>query len=278
MRLRPNFHFSQNNLQDFLDCPRRFELLHLLQLPWPAVQSEPVLEQERHMELGQRFHQLVHQHQLGVPVDIIQAGIGDSDLAVWWHEYLANSPRNLPEKRYPEWILSTPFAGYRLVAKYDLLAIEPGKQAFIVDWKTNRHRPKSHDLENRIQTRLYRYLLVQAGDHLYGVTPIKPEDVEMIYWFTASSQHPLSIAYTQLACEEDGAILQQLISEIHALCESPNPFPLTLDENKCKFCKYRTLCDRGILPGEMTDAGDEQEVDELQSFQLDFEQIGEIEF
>ena len=57
MRLKPGFHFSQNNLQDFVDCPRRFELLHVLHLPWPAIQSEPVLEPVSYTHL--RAHETV---------------------------------------------------------------------------------------------------------------------------------------------------------------------------------------------------------------------------
>ncbi|HZU87116.1 MAG TPA: PD-(D/E)XK nuclease family protein, partial [Anaerolineaceae bacterium] len=65
MPLPVSFHFSQNNLQDYVDCARRFELRHLLRLEWPALQSEPVLERERLMILGQRFHQMVQQHLSG---------------------------------------------------------------------------------------------------------------------------------------------------------------------------------------------------------------------
>ena len=45
-----------------------------------------------------------------------------------------------------ETVLSMPFqVGYggpvfRLTAKYDLFAVDPGKRAMIVDWKTTRRR------------------------------------------------------------------------------------------------------------------------------------------
>mgnify|MGYP007064289961 CR=1 FL=1 len=40
MPLPVDFQFSQNNLQDYLDCARRFELRALRRLAWPAAQSE----------------------------------------------------------------------------------------------------------------------------------------------------------------------------------------------------------------------------------------------
>lgn len=278
MRLKPGFHFSQNNLQDFVDCPRRFELLHVLHLPWPAIQSEPVLEQEWHMELGQRFHQLVHRHQLGLPLDAIESGIDDGVLGTWWQNYLQHQLENIPQTRYPEWMLAAPFAGYRLVAKYDLLAISPGERAVIVDWKTNRFRPKPSTLKERVQTRLYRYLLVKAGRGLYGRETIPPEAVEMIYWFTETPESPICYAYTLFELNEDQKYLQELITSIEILSTKPDPFPMTDDEKQCKFCKFRTLCNRGIHPGNINEPSGGILESEPPEIQIDFDQIGEIEF
>ena len=71
MSIPADFHFSQNNLQDYVDCARRFELRHLLRQEWPALQSEPVLEFEHRAELGRRFHEMVHQSILGIPAEQI---------------------------------------------------------------------------------------------------------------------------------------------------------------------------------------------------------------
>ena len=65
--LPPFFQFTQSNLQDYLDCPRRFELRYILRQDWPALQTEPEMEQEQHMLRGHLFHQLVHQLLIGLP-------------------------------------------------------------------------------------------------------------------------------------------------------------------------------------------------------------------
>jgi len=69
MTLHLSFPFSQSSLQDYLDCPRRFELRYLRQLQWPAVESEPVLENECRQPEGQLFHRLGQQHLPGIPLE-----------------------------------------------------------------------------------------------------------------------------------------------------------------------------------------------------------------
>ena len=65
--LPDRFTFSQSSLQDYTDCPRRFQLRYIEQLKWPAVESEPVLDNERRQQEGQLFHRLVQQHRIGLP-------------------------------------------------------------------------------------------------------------------------------------------------------------------------------------------------------------------
>src|SRR3990170_3666407 len=103
MKIPDNFAFSQHNLQDYVDCPRRFELRYLQKLKWPALQSEPVLEMEHRAEMGRRFHEMVHQSHLGLPEEQIASQAKDIELALWWSEYLASSILNeLPGKRKSE--------------------------------------------------------------------------------------------------------------------------------------------------------------------------------
>jgi len=82
--LPDDFAFSQQNLQDYLDCPRRFYLRYVEQLDWPAVESEPVLEQEHLAALGNQFHLLVQQTLSGVPAEVIRDSIHEEDLSRWW--------------------------------------------------------------------------------------------------------------------------------------------------------------------------------------------------
>lgn len=259
MSILHDLQLSQGKLQDYVDCPRRFQLRYVVQRAWPAPQAEPLVEVERHMRLGQTFHRLVHQHVLGIPTDVLARTISDPDLARWWHNYLTVPPPDLPTAlRRSEVVLSAPLSGHRLVAKYDLIAMTPGERAVIVDWKTSRRRPARSALENRLQTRLYRYLLVEAGAPLNAGRPISPEQVEMVYWFAdfpARSEH---FPYDAVQFMADGDYLSDLMSQIEQ--RSEEVWPLTADEDCCRFCRYGSLCERRADAGAPDELDDEQEI------------------
>ena len=158
-----------------------------------------------------------------------------------------------------------------MIAKYDLLALEARGEAVIVDWKTWRRVPAQRHLQVRLQTILYRYVLAKAGDHLFG-GPIPPEKIRMIYCFVAQQGERVSIDYSAEQLRQDEAYLLKLIDAI----DGAEQFPLTDNEARCRFCTYRSLCERGGAgPLDLLDAEDELEDED---FELDFDQIAEIEF
>jgi hypothetical protein len=284
MALPANFQFSQGSLQDYVDCPRRFELRYLERIAWPALETEPALENERYMQHGREFHRMVHQHLLGIPQEKLAQTAAEEILLLWWNNYLTNPPSDLPASKYPETPLSAPVGDHRLMAKYDLVATEPATRAVIVDWKTSRKRTRRDWLAARLQTRVYPYLLVKAGAQLNNDQPIRPEQVEMVYWFSNFAQDPEHFEYDAEQYEADEAYLTSLITEISALAQkrSSDPqsgqFPLTTDERRCQYCPYRSLCRRGIRAGAVSDIEDELVTEEDLDFQFDFDQIAEIEY
>jgi len=281
MSLPLNFQFSQGSLQDFADCPRRFQLKYIEQLAWPAVEAEPALENENHLQQGAAFHRLVQQYLLGVPVEkLTLIAERDANLGRWWENFL-NSTKDLegfgdhPRLRcHPEFSLSTPIEDYRLVGKYDLLSLVDSK-FIIYDWKTSRKQPKREWIAANLQTRVYPYLLVEAGAYLNNQQPIEPTQIEMVYWFANFPAAPLKFPYSPQQYNEDRDFIRSLIDGIKSLDEAPAP--LTDNVKRCRFCVYRSLCNRGVEAGPF----DELDVEEAQDsfdIELDFEQIAEIEF
>ncbi|GAB4455806.1 MAG: PD-(D/E)XK nuclease family protein [Anaerolineales bacterium] len=267
---------SQSSLQDYVDCARRFQLRYLERLSYPAVEAEPALENEKHLQEGEYFHRLVQQYLIGIPSEQIAKLANTPNLQRWWENFLANPDfRSLQDlgslTLRPEATLSAPLGNYRLVAKYDLLAIENGKAA-IYDWKTYRKRPRNEWLAARMQTRVYRALLVQAGAHLNGGKPFETEQIEMIYWFAEYPNEPARFTYTPAQYKRDWDLLVKLADEIAAA----SSYPQTDDRTKCLYCPYRSYCDRGVQAGDVEQAEAEMEADEL--FDVNFEQIGEIAF
>ncbi len=276
MTLPADFAFSQGSLQDYVDCRQRFRLRYVLRRVWPAVEAEPALENERHLQQGAIFHRLIHQHVLGLAPERLASTIADEDLGRWWRNYLAHAPVGAAGSRHPELLLSAPVGGHRLVARYDLIAVDPGQRAVIVDWKTSRQRPPRKWLAERLQTRVYPYLLVRAGSHLNGGRPFPPEQVEMIYWFADFPDEPERFPYDAARYQADGEYLTSLIGEIEALGD--DDFALTTQQRRCRYCRYRSLCRRGIGAGALDEAEDDLEQGDDLEIALDFEQIAEIEY
>ncbi len=265
---------SQSSLQDYLDCPQRFKLRYLDRLSYPAVETEPTLENEKHQQEGEYFHRLVQQYLIGIPAEQVAKFANTPNLQRWWENFL-NSKDLTGFKSlsglYPEANLSAPLGRYRLLAKYDLIAIRDG-QAIIYDWKTYRKRPRNEWLAARMQTRVYRALLINAGAHLNHGKPFEPEQIEMIYWFSDFPEEPACFPYTTAQFKRDWDLLVRLSEEV----ASASSYPLTEDRQKCAFCTYRSYCERGIQAGNLEQAEAEMEAEDL--FDVNFEQIGEIAF
>ncbi len=275
MNLSDDFAFTQGSLGDYADCARRFELRFIKRVRYPALEVQDALGFETRTRQGARFHKIVQQHLLGVPAEALAASLADDEeLARWWANYLARGLTDLPTQRLSEITLQTHLAGRRLVAKYDLLALAPGGRAVIVDWKTGARAPSQSSLRGRMQTIVYRYVLAQAGAHLYAGERIPPERIRMDYVYVAAGGERVSFAYSSAQMREDEALLAEMIAAI----DRAETFPLTDEERRCRFCSYRSLCDRGGA-GRLEEFDiDEYEDEEEEIFALDIDQIAEIEF
>ncbi|OGO24186.1 MAG: hypothetical protein A2Y54_02575 [Chloroflexi bacterium RBG_16_51_16] len=269
---------SQSSLQDFVDCPRRFELRYLKKLNYPAAQTEPILENEKHMQEGAQFHRLVHEHLLGMPVEKLHLLANTPKLRRWFENYLNADLRLADYTLHPEFTLSAPLGNLRLVAKYDLVAVQKNEgtrgasQVIILDWKTYRRRPRDEWLATRLQTRVYRSLLVQSGAYLNEGVPFKPEQLEMIYWFADFPNEPARFKYDATLFNRDWETLAKLTEEIVSAAE----YPKTEELIRCSYCPFRSYCERGSQAGAYEALESEMEAEEL--FDIHFEQIGEIAF
>jgi CRISPR/Cas system-associated exonuclease Cas4 (RecB family) len=273
-KIPAQFTFSQSSLQDYADCPRRFQLRFLDRLLYPAAESEPALENERHQQEGQYFHRLAQQYLLGIPAEKLARLANTPNLGRWWENFSSFSRTSLTSLTglFTEMTLSAPIGDYRLVAKYDLIAITEDEKFVIYDWKTYRKRPRDEWLSARWQTRVYRALLVAAGSQLNGGKPIVPERCEMVYWFANHPGEPARFPYNESQYKRDWDALSKLTEEIR----TASSFPLTDDRQMCSYCTYRSYCDRGIQAGNLDAIEAEMEAESL--FDVNFEQIGEIEF
>jgi hypothetical protein len=279
MNLPQDFNFTQSNLQDYVDCPYRFFMKHILRIKWPALVVDDALEFEERSQTGARFHRLIQQYLLGVPEDRLAEMAEDDhnpEVINWWEDFLKVIPPLLDGQRSVETILSTHAFGQRLLAKYDLVLAKQDGSLTVFDWKTSRIKAKKEWLQDRIQTRLYCWMLVQAGTALAGQNAVKPEQATMHYWFTASPEAPVTLPYSASAYEKDHAYFRGMIEEI--LGKTEGEFIRTSDTRKCKYCVYRSHCDRGIEAGDLDSYEDFDEEAAGSALDIDFDEIEEIEF
>ncbi len=270
MNLPPDFVFSQSALQDYEDCPRRFELRYIKDLRWPALKTENALEFETSSIQGQEFHHLIHQHSLGVSAEAIEATITDPTMRKWWNNYVRWQAENLPTLRHSELKLTTPLSEHRVMAKYDLVAQQSDESLVIVDWKTGR--PKKREwMQRRLQTIVYPYVLWRAGDWLNRGEPISAEKIRLIYWFAEDSS-TIEFQLNSGLLNSDEQRLTATISEINSRLE----FPKTENEKQCQFCVYRSLCERGIVAGKLEDL--EEDDDVSVGINLNLDEVDEIVF
>ncbi len=279
MSLPETFDFTQSNLQDYIDCPYRFNLRYIRHAKWPALIVDDALEFEQRGQTGGRFHRLIQQYLLGIPEERLTDQVAaepSPEMMVWWEDFLQFVPPLLDGTRFVETVLSTGLAGQRVVAKFDLVLVQASGKLVIFDWKTSRRQPQQKWLEERIQTRLYRFLLAQSGSMLNGEIKTLPEQIEMNYWFTSQPELPINLPYTQGQYEQDLTFFTNLIDEIAELPE--NGFSRTADLTKCRYCVYRSHCDRGTVAGNLDEFEDFESATVDIDDELDFDQIEEIAF
>ncbi|NDJ85376.1 MAG: PD-(D/E)XK nuclease family protein [Chloroflexi bacterium] len=267
LKLPPGFHFTQTKLQDFIDCPRRFYLKYVLNQQWPAPLTEPQSRFEERMKLGQRLHQLIERHQLGIRLEQLREGIAtEPAILAWVDTYVALLDQLGPfDRHWPEIAVSAAVKAQPLVAKFDLLGLKDDVLVAI-DWKTGKLPPR-HTLARRMQTQVYLCVLGQQSERLAG-QPVR--DSQLVYASVATGE---TVVFGQKAFPL--AELEQRLATVLDAIES-SKYDKVPDEKPCRYCVYRGLCERGITPRVDVSLLDVDAIWELDDF--DVESDTAIEF
>jgi CRISPR/Cas system-associated exonuclease Cas4 (RecB family) len=278
MDLPKNFNFSQRSLQDFIYCRRLFQYRYIEHIKWPAVALDPIDELENRAKLGAEFHRIVQQYFSGISEEKIENYLGENKLRKWWINFknsiikdLDNSDSYLPEVR-----LYSVIQNFRLIAKIDLIAVKSDGSRIIFDWKTSKKRPERKILSENFQTMVYPYLITSAGNRIYPWKKISPNKVKMIYWFAEFPENVEIFRFDSNKFNTAKEEIRNIIEKIERM--KPGDFSKTDQISKCKFCVYRSLCGRGDLPGNDEEANEWFLQEETREFDLDIDQIAEIEF
>jgi hypothetical protein len=205
---------------------------------------------------------MIHQYFLGIDPDRLFEGLMDENLIILWQNFLVFAQEQFDIEDESEMViqsekvLAVGIGKHTLIAKYDLLCISGGKIQ-IYDWKTTQKRPNRPWLAARMQTLLYPFICFQSASE--GLIPGSiAEDLEMTYWFANYPDLPEKFRYDKNKFQVDAASLAEMIALIERLEE--DEFALTDDIKKCRYCVYRSYCDRGETADEIQDYIDTGEI------------------
>lgn len=234
---------SQGQLTLLDYCPRRFQHTILESL---AVPPSPVLRESQ--QWGERFHLLMQQREMGLPIDAVLAH--DEEL----YDAVARLEAHAPELfdatgetfRQSEHGRSLQINDYGITVVYDLVR-EWRDRAEIIDWKTYL-KPKNFDyLRQDWQTRLYLYVFVETS-------ALTPEQIAMTYWFvrplpanegTASVLQSVHVPYSASQHQQTQQDLYTLTTQLTQWLQQGAPFPqLPIGHEKCSSCPFLVRCQR----------------------------------
>jgi PD-(D/E)XK nuclease superfamily len=234
---------SQRHLKILEQCPRQFEHTYLDRLTLPI---NPV--QQVKTQLGSDFHLLMHQRELGLPIEPILAR--SPQLNTWMQAMLQAAPELFEShdrtQRESEQVRTMQIDNYLFTAIYDLVILQP-EQAHIIDWKTYPLPKYKKDLDLEWQTRLYLYILAETSAYL-------PKQISFTYWFVQSIPQPKSIkiSYTLKQHHQTQTDLRVLLAKLTDWLDADptrrEPLPqVAASSGLCDRCSFAARCDRQDL-------------------------------
>ncbi len=243
---------SQGHLNLLAACPRKFQYAFLDQFSSP----NPTEQQERQTQ-GARFHLLLQQWQLGLPIaPLTQA---DPQLDQWFTAFEAASPEILAlpgsdaaPMQQAEHERTLECQGYLLTMRYDLLlssdsasATKVVRQSKILDWKTYPRPQTARHLAENWQTRLYLYGLAETSSY-------EPEQLSMVYWFFQATDQdsatPQSLSFSYDRTQHDRTrqdlteLLQQLTTWLNQYADGESLPQLGIAHQECDRCHFCPRC------------------------------------
>ena len=249
---------SQAYLNLLETCPRKFQQIYLEQLSSPLNPDE----QEK-LAWGKRFHLLMQQKELGLPVEPLLK----TDLPMWESfQAIAQAapeiflPRQSSQGfRQAEHRRTLTIQDVLLTVIYDLLILEDNS-AQIIDWKTYPRPQIRQKVADNWQTRLYLFVLAETSDYL-------PEQISMTYWFVRSARDQngeingrspetqrLKFLYDRQQHEQTKQDLTQLLTQLQTwLKEYKNGqlFPQVPENSRlCESCQFNIRCQRERIPSD----------------------------
>ena len=204
---------SQSHLNLLRICPPKFQQVYI-----DGLGSLPVPEQQDSMEWGSRFHLLMQQRELALPIEPLLAT--DTELDSSLKALIQAAPELAPNPhiwREAEHCRTLRVGDFLFTVIYDLLMAKSDR-AIILDWKTYRQPIGVKKLKQNWQTLLYLYVLVETSEY-------EPEQIQMTYWFVKSGKPKnVTIKYSQLEHQQTEQEIIVLLANLKTWLENYQQF------------------------------------------------------
>ena len=225
---------SQSHLNLLSLCPPKFQQVYLDRLG-----SLPDPKQQEGMEWGSRFHLLMQQRELNLPIEPFLAH--DLELNASIKDLIGVVPELVNSDssiwREAEHYRTLGYDNFVLTVIYDLLVAQDDK-ATILDWKTYRKPAPRKKLASNWQTRLYMYVLAETSEYT-------PEQIQMTYWFVKSGKPTNeTFNYSQTLHQHTEQDLNALLSQLEVWLQNYQHHEVNLPhKSNCQDCPYHeSLC------------------------------------
>ena len=225
---------SQSHLNLLSLCPPKFQQVYL-----DCFSSIPDPKQQQSMEWGSRFHLLMQQRELNLPIEPFLAD--DSELNASVKDLIDAVPELIEFNpgiwREAEHYRTFGYSNFVLTVIYDLLVARDNK-ATILDWKTYRQPQPRNKLASNWQTRLYMYVLAETSEYI-------PEQIQMTYWFVKSGKPThVTFNYSQTLHQQTEGDLTELLTQLETWLQNYQQDRVDLPhKSDCQNCPYyQSLC------------------------------------
>ena len=218
---------SQAHLNLLSICPPKFQQVYL-----DCLGSIPNPQQQESMAWGSRFHLLMQQRELDLPIASLLAS--DSELDTAFQALIQTAPELSKSEtdwwREAEHLRTLGYGNFVLTVIFDLL-IANRDRAIILDWKTYRKPQKAKQLAQNWQTRLYLYVLAETSEY-------SPEQIQMTYWFVRSGKpRQVTLNYDPIQHQNTERELDLLLTQLETWLQ--NYQELRLDFPHVTDCQER---------------------------------------
>ena len=220
---------SQSHLNLLSICPPKFQRVYI-----DGLGSLTAPEQQENMQWGSRFHLLMQQRELTLPIESLLASDAQLDRSL---KALVEAAPELRTDtniwREAEHCRTLSLDNFLFTVIYDLLIAETDR-AIILDWKTYRKPMKAKTLKQNWQTRLYLYVLAETSEY-------QPEQIQMTYWFVKSGKPTrVTINYSQQEHQQTAEEITSLLTDLKKWLQNHQKlqigFPHRSDcEQNCPF-------------------------------------------